>query len=166
MAAEDREYHRPKGFTGDEYRSFAVADIANWLSWARIPFEYRRRYPIKSYTAYRPDFWIVGTDVYIEFWALDRNGDPVPNVGMDRESYHRMIDFRRTVHQLNGTHLIEIYDWMRHEQVMYETLEKELARYGITAFPSSLKRRVKAKDRKRGSFRCSSAGPSIRSPSM
>ena len=70
--------------SGDLVKSFEELEIANFLTLNRVRFHYEKPYPVETVTAwhrqYRPDFYLPDHDIYIEHFALDRQGRP-PRAG-------------------------------------------------------------------------------------
>lgn len=60
-------------------KSFGEADIANYLAVNGIPYRYEESYKVDTndsrYGQYHPDFHITGTDIYIEYFGTDRDGN-------------------------------------------------------------------------------------------
>ncbi|MCQ2071116.1 MAG: UvrD-helicase domain-containing protein, partial [archaeon] len=92
---------------GEKVKSFGEADIANFLAINGIPYEYEASYIKDTNDAlhgqYRPDFHITGTDIYIEYFGTDRNGN-VARFMVDRDpgasdKYLEGIEWKRNVHR-------------------------------------------------------------------
>ena len=120
---------------GRAVKSFGEADIANWLITHGIRFEYESPYPIDTRTSeygqYHPDFHISGTDVYIEYFGIDRDGSVAPfmrsNHGDDpSEEYRKGMDWKVAIHRGNGTRLISLYSYQRSEGTLLDDLESAL----------------------------------------
>ena len=119
---------------GEKVKSFGEADIANYLAMNGIPYEYEASYKVDTndsqYGQYRPDFHLKDTDIYIEYFGIDRNGkvaqfmiDKDPNAS---EEYLSGIEWKREIHKNNNTHLIELYAYNRSDGVLLDLLEKKL----------------------------------------
>ena len=79
---------------GEKVKSFGESDIANYLALNGIPYSYEESYKFdtndSSYGQYHPAFHIQGTDIYIEYFGIDRDGnfakvmtDADPDAGVD-----------------------------------------------------------------------------------
>ena len=68
--------------TGDLVKSFEELEIANFLTLNGVGFTYEARYEVDSATSwnrqYQPDFYLPDHGIYIEHFALDRQGRPPP----------------------------------------------------------------------------------------
>lgn len=125
---------------GTVVKSMGEADIANWLFMHGIPYVYEEPYPVDTRTSeygqYRPDFRISGTDVYIEYFGVDRQGRVAPFMrsvhGDDpSEEYRRSMEWKRETHDWNGTRLISLYAYQRSEDSLLDELEKSLRMNGV-----------------------------------
>ena len=130
---------------GERVKSFGEADIANCLAMNGIPYTYEESYCVDTansrYGQYHPDFHINGTNIYIEYFGTDRNGnvakfmtDRNPNAA---EEYKSGIDWKRQIHRENGTRLIELYAYERSEGTLISILESELKSLNIDIVPES-----------------------------
>ena len=130
---------------GERVKSFGEADIANCLAMDGIPYTYEESYCVDTadsmYGQYHPDFHIDGTNIYIEYFGIDRSGnvakfmtDRNPNAA---EEYKNGIEWKRQIHRENGTRLIELYAYERSEGALIDNLESKLKEYGINNVPES-----------------------------
>lgn len=135
----DNEY---RALSGDLVRGYQELLIANWLYLNDIEFEYEPQYVTKVRVEigfdYKPDFHISNTDIYIEHFGIDRNGNTRPDI--DSVQYNKEIESKRALHNEQNTRLIETfhYDWC--EDNLESSLEKQLADIGIIANPISTER--------------------------
>ena len=120
---------------GDLVKSFEELMIANFMSLNGVPFEYERPYEqtttSREYRQYLPDFYIPGANLYLEHFALDRGGQAPP--GWKR--YLEGVQWKRSIHADNGTHMVETYSWQRGEGTLLEHLQQHLVRAGVTLRP-------------------------------
>lgn len=125
---------------GRKVKSLGEADIANWLIAHGIRFEYESPYPIDTRTSeygqYRPDFHISGTDVYIEYFGIGRDGSVAPFMrsrhGDDpSEEYRKGMEWKFELHATNGTRLIALYSYQRSEGTLLDDLESAVRGSGI-----------------------------------
>lgn len=128
---------------GEKVKSFGEADIADYLAINNIPYQYEESYPVDTndsqYGQYRPDFHLTGTDVYIEYFGTDRSGnvakfmiDDNPNAS---EEYREGIEWKRQIHKINDTGLIELYAYDRSEGELQSKLETGLREHNIRFDP-------------------------------
>lgn len=130
---------------GERVKSFGEADIANCLAMNGVPYTYEESYCVDTadsmYGQYHPDFHIDGTNIYIEYFGIDRGGnvakfmtDRNPNAA---DEYRSGIEWKRRIHRENGTRLIELYAYERSEGVLIDSLESKLGAYGVEFTPES-----------------------------
>ena len=130
---------------GEKVKSFGEADIANCLAMNGVPYTYEESYCADTadsrYGQYHPDFHIDGTNIYIEYFGIDRSGN-VAKFMTDRnpdaaEEYKSGIEWKRQIHRENGTQLIELYAYERSEGTLIDNLESKLKDYSINTVPES-----------------------------
>lgn len=124
---------------GEMVKSYGEADIANYLFSQGIEYVYEDPYLIdtrnREHGEYRPDFHICGTNVYIEYFGIDRNN----NVGSffrsesgdPSEEYIKSIAWKKKTHMENGTVLIDLYAYNKSEGTILDLLDEKLDEYGI-----------------------------------
>ncbi len=119
-------------------KSFEEVVIGNFLSANGIPFEYERKYEIDTRTPefaqYRPDFYLPEAGVYIEHFALDKDGNPPRHFGA---KYRAGVEWKRQLHARHRTKLIETYSYLKREGRLEEVLKEKLLEAGITFRPRS-----------------------------
>jgi DNA helicase-4 len=122
---------------GDLVKSFEECELANWLYLNGIKFQYESKYPIDTATRhfrqYHPDFFLPDYNIYIEHFAINRNGK-VPWF-IDQAAYISRMAWIRSIHQLNNTIIIETYSWQRTEGRLFDELNKALKKYKVKAKP-------------------------------
>lgn len=123
-----------RALSGDLVKSFAELDIANFLFFNGVNFEYERRYPHGS-KRYQPDFYLTDYGIWLEHFGIDRDGGTAPYI--DREKYHREMEWKRGVHAENGTRLLETYSWQKSEGVLTTDLHQLLKAEGVAFEPRS-----------------------------
>ena len=130
---------------GEKVKSFGEADIANFLAINGVPYTYEDAYPVDTSDAkhghYHPDFHINGTNIYIEYFGTDRYGnvaqfmlDANPNAA---EDYRQSMEWKRTIHRINNTELVELFAYNRSEGTLLEDLKNHLTRLGVEMSPAS-----------------------------
>ena len=64
--------------------------IANWLFLHSVPYKYEDNYVVKQRVEvgfdYRPDFHILNTNIYLEHFGIDREGNTRSDI--DKETYN------------------------------------------------------------------------------
>ena len=117
--------------SGDRVKSFEELVIANFLTMHGIEFRYEKPYPestaTNEYRQYKPDFYLPDYDLYIEHFALDRNGNPHPNW----HRYKEGVAWKRQIHRRYGTRLIETYSWQHSESQLLSSLRRQLEAEGV-----------------------------------
>ena len=118
--------------SGDLVKSFEELEIANFLTQNSVSFDYEQPYPVETATPrhrqYRPDFYLPDHDIYIEHFALDRQGRPPKGW----TGYAEGVGWKRDIHQRYGTRLIETYSWQQREGVLRHGLRQQLEEAGVT----------------------------------
>ncbi len=130
---------------GERVKSFGEADIANYLAINGIPYVYEEPYSIDTtdseYGQYCPDFHIAGTNVYIEYFGIDRSGS-VARFMIDRnpdaaEEYRNGMEWKKRIHRENGTVLVDLYAYERSEGTLIDSLESKLKSLNLEYKPES-----------------------------
>jgi DNA helicase-4 len=130
-----------RALSGDLVKSFAELDIANFLFFNGLNFEYEKRYPHEP-RRYQPDFYLADYDIWLEHFGIDRKGNTAPYI--DREKYHREIEWKRGIHKQNNTKLLETYSWQKSEGILTTHLHKLLKAEGVKYAPRSQEEIFKA----------------------
>ena len=136
-----RPVHFFKGLDGKFYKSKGERDVADWMYLRGIEYSYEEPYPVDTRTPkhrrqYRPDFHIDGTDVYVEYYGTDRQGN-VPGYfdaedgKTAGETYADTIRWKRDLHRRNGTKLVELFAWQRSDGSLGRRLRRGLRRNGV-----------------------------------
>lgn len=120
---------------GERVKSFGEADIADWLYTHGIAYTYEEPYPVdtrdREHGQYRPDFHLDGTDVYIEYFGVDRAGGVAPFIDGGADAYRAGMEWKRALHRRCGTELVELHAYDRSEGALQEMLDRETARLGV-----------------------------------
>ena len=103
-----------RALSGDLVKSFAELDIANFLFYNGVRFEYEKRYPRVS-TRYQPDFYLPDYDIWLEHFGIDQDGRTAPYI--DQEKYHKGMEWKRGIHAQNKTKLLETYSWQKSQAI-------------------------------------------------
>lgn len=121
---------------GELVKSHEELIIANWLYSNGVQYRYEQPY-LASDTAdsehreYSPDFYLPEYEIYLEHFALDGSLQAPP--GWDE--YLAGVEWKRQLHQDQGTRLIETRSHMRSDGVLEECLEAMLRAWGVTFSP-------------------------------
>lgn len=126
---------------GELVKSQGEKDIADYLYLRGIPYVYEESYKADvsdgKHTQYHPDFHLSGTDVYIEYFGTDENGNVAPFVSSDSgnpsEEYVAGIEWKKRCHNEHGTSLISLYYHQRRDGTLFDILRSELDGYGIVS---------------------------------
>lgn len=130
-----------RALSGHLVKSFAELDIANFLFFNGVNFEYEKRYPHDE-KRYQPDFYLTDHDIWIEHFGIDRKGGTAPYI--DRDQYHREMTWKRNTHAQNGTRLLETYSWQKSEGILTAELNRILKVEGVEYTPPSREDILKA----------------------
>lgn len=117
--------------SGDKVKSLEEVQVANFLSLHGVDFEYEANYKVQTASSlhrqYQPDFYVPDHDLYIEHFALDKDGRAPKHF----KNYEAGAAWKREVHRKNGTRLIETYSWQCRDGVLPDHLQKALEREGV-----------------------------------
>jgi DNA helicase-4 len=120
---------------GEMVKSKEERTIANWLYFHRVKYVYEGKYKLETADAdhrqYQPDFYYPEADLYHEHFALDADGSPPPHFA----NYLEGVNWKRTLHAENGTHLIETSSAELRAGIALTKLAKELASRGVHLKP-------------------------------
>ena len=116
---------------GEKVKSFEELTIANWLAANSIRFEYERAYEYHTassrYRQYEPDFYLIDYGIYIEHFALDRQG----KAPAGWNGYEDGVAWKREQHTKNRTKLVETYSWHNQEGILLSQLATTLDRLDV-----------------------------------
>lgn len=125
---------------GEYVKSVCELEIANFLFRNRIRYSYEKPYKFNTangnYSGYKPDFYLEDYDIYVEFFAVDRNGN-VPkwfearHGKTARQAYHDGIEWKRNLHRSHRTKLVEVSYADRQNDKLLETLQEKLSKLGV-----------------------------------
>ena len=131
---EYEEYVRDielRTLSGVLVKSFEELEIANYLTEHGVEFRHEDPYETATTTRrhrqYQPDFFLPGHGIYIEHFALDRNGRPPPGW----RGYAEGVEWKRNIHRQRGSTLVETYSWQHRQGVLLETLRRRLEEAGV-----------------------------------
>ncbi len=120
-------------------KSFEEIVIANFLNANSVAYIYEQSYKVDTagpdYRQYKPDFYLPEYDVYIEHFALDKSGKPPSH--FDQQKYLSGIDWKRDLHKLHETKLIETYSFQKREGLLESRLAEALKANDVEMIPRS-----------------------------
>ncbi|MBD3755724.1 MAG: UvrD-helicase domain-containing protein [Gammaproteobacteria bacterium] len=133
------EANELRTLNGDHVRSFEEWEISNWLYLNGIEFEYEPLYehelPADARGAYKPDFRLKDSGIYIEHFGVRKSRRPDGSIILstapyiDRERYLADMEWKRHLHAEKGTLLIETFSYEKVEGRLLEALAEKLAPY-------------------------------------
>jgi DNA helicase-4 len=110
--------------------------IADWLFFNGVDYVYEQEYEHDTATSkhrqYRPDFYLPAAGAYLEHWALDKDGNPPPAF----EGYEEGMLWKKGLHKLHGTVLLETTSAQLWSGEAFAYLERELTRLGVVLDPN------------------------------
>lgn len=118
-----------KTLKGEYVRSIDERYIADFLYLQGIDYVYEKRYPY-SKQSYYPDFYLVEYDLYWEHFAITSEGVPPAWFG-NPEGYMMGMEWKRELHEGNGTRMLESYSYLLNEGKTSAYLGKLLFDAGV-----------------------------------
>ena len=129
-----------KTLQGEVVKSIGELEIANFLFINKINYVYERPYPgtaDESHRVYKPDFYLVDYDIYLEHFGIDKQGH-VPWLSQeDEKKYLDGMAWKRALHKQRGTRLIETYSWYLTDGILLARLEELLSENHVAMKPRS-----------------------------
>ncbi len=129
-----------RSLQGEAVKSLEECHIANFLFLNGVRYEYERPYEHDTATAdkgrYRPDFHLPDAGdagIYIEHFALSKNGDTPPFI--DRAEYTASREWKLALHAEHGTTLIETFSHEKAAGRLTEHLADKLRGHGVALKP-------------------------------
>jgi DNA helicase-4 len=123
---------------GELVKSHGEQAIANWLFMNSVVYEYERAYEYETadskFRQYKPDFYFPDINCYLEHYALDKNDNPPKAFG---DKYSNSIKWKRHLHNEKGTDVFDTTFDDYISGVLFEKLESELTKRGVTLNPRS-----------------------------
>ncbi len=128
----------PVSLKQEKMKSYGEVEIANFLFLNGIKYEYETPYRVdtrtKEFGQYKPDFYLPEYDIFIEYFGIDRNGNPPDYFQND---YIASINWKRELHKTNGTVMIEAFAYENFEGTLTSLLEKKLKEKRVVFMPNS-----------------------------
>jgi DNA helicase-4 len=128
----------------EQCKSVEEVIIANYLFLNKINYEYERQYEVdtsdQTHGQYRPDFYLVDYNIYIEHFGIDRLGNVPHWFGKDNyeeanEHYQNSRAWKLNTHSRYKTSLIETFSYENTEGNLLPLLEDKLINAGVTLNP-------------------------------
>lgn len=127
--------HDVRTLRDEKVKSVEECIIANWLTMHAIRYEYERPYEHDTASVehrhYRPDFYLPDYGIYLEHFAIDKQGQP-PRWFDEPQKYLNGMQWKRALHTERGTTLVETFSRQVADGTVFSHLESELARHGVT----------------------------------
>lgn len=128
----------PVSLKQEMMKSYGEVEIANFLYLNGVEYIYEAPYSIdtrtKEFGQYKPDFYLPEYGIYIEYFGIDRNGNPPSYFQND---YVASIKWKRELHKNNATTMIESFAYENYEGVLTSALEEKLREKCVTFAPIS-----------------------------
>lgn len=119
-------------------KSYGEMEIANFLYLNGVEYIYEQPYKIdtrtKEFGQYKPDFYLLKYEIYIEYFGIDKNGNPPAYFQND---YVASMKWKRELHKANNTIMIESFAYENFEGILTSALEKKLLEKGVALAPLS-----------------------------
>ena len=114
---------------GEQLKSKGEVEIANFLTFNNIKYEYEKTYPnfVSNKHSYSPDFTIYNGELeyFVEYYGLATKEENGTISSTSINEYNRIIKKKRELHQHYKTDLIELYNDYEDYNVNYLTVLKE-----------------------------------------
>lgn len=136
----------PVTIKGEPVKSYCELEIANFLYSNGISYTYEKNYEYdladKGYSGYKPDFYLDDYGIYIEFFAVNKEGR-VPDWFEAKagktpsETYIDGIKWKRETHRNYNTTLVEVSYADKQCGRMLENLKDKLQKLGVKFYPKT-----------------------------
>lgn len=124
-----------KTIKGEKVKSLEELKIANYLFSNGINYIYEEPYKIKTSSQkkkqYTPDFYLIDYDIYLEHFGITKDQKCPQYTEIEEKKYIEAIKWKRELHELNKTKLVETYSWENKEGVLIEKLDKIIKQNSI-----------------------------------
>ena len=126
-----------RSLQGEHVKSYEECMIANFLYLNGIKYEYEKDYIVYTATQdrrqYQPDFFLPDYGVWIEHFGVDRDWNT--SQAVDSQKYIEDIFWKRKIHLVNSTYLIETFSYERSEGILISNLIDKLSSIGVEYKP-------------------------------
>ena len=127
---------------GELVKSFEELLIANFLARNGIEYEYEKAYEHDTRTShrrqYQPDFYLTEQQVYIEHFALEKEGRAPRH--WDWREYEQGVAWKRGIHRRYKTTLLESYSWQQDSGNVAEEFGEQSSALGSHDAPCASRR--------------------------
>ena len=140
------EVNPPITIKRETVKGYCEMEIANFLYRNGINYTYEKPYEYdvadKEYAGYHPDFYLNDYGIYIEFYAVDKNGK-VPSYftakhgGSATSEYRAGMAWKRKIHNEKGTTLVEVSYADKQDNALTERLQTKLEALGVKFTPKT-----------------------------
>ena len=130
-----------RSLKGEKVKSYGELLIANFLYLNGVDYEYEAKYEHNTASRhrrqYKPDFYLLKAGIYIEYLALDRQGNTPSYINKDK--YTDDLEWKRRLHKTKSTELVEIMCYHTMEKNLETELDRHLKQHGVEYQPISPK---------------------------
>lgn len=121
---------------GEKVKSREETMIANYLFLNGVNYIYEPIYPFLDNTdrmrkTYHPDFYLPDYDIYLEHFGIDRENKTPWLSPIEEEKYLDGIEWKRKLHSLNKTQLVETYSYYISEGTIFNEIDNLLKPRGV-----------------------------------
>lgn len=137
---------------GERVKSVEELMIANFLYLNGIKYAYERPYP-HSEDVYRPDFYLIDYDIYLEHFGVDEHFKAPWLTDYNEQKYVEGIAWKRALHKTHQTQLIETFSYFNKNHQLLPKLTGLLEKAGVTLRPIDVQmifERLKSNDKRYG----------------
>ncbi len=123
---------------GEKVKSLEELTIANFLYLNGIEYKYEMPYPFGE-TTYRPDFYLVDYDIYLEHFGIDENNRAKWLNEFNEKKYVEEMQLKRETHKIHETKLLETYSYYNRNNVLLDKLNEMLRNENVIFKPRDVK---------------------------
>lgn len=113
----------------EKVKSYEELIIANYLFLNGINYEYEKKYVFDE--NYNPDFYLTEYDIYLEHFGINKNGRCPQLSEWEELNYLDTIKWKRKLHVIKNTKLLETYSYYFKEGIIIQKLESMLKTAGV-----------------------------------
>lgn len=131
---------------GEYVKSYQELLIANFLFLNGVSYRYEEEYVYEtadeSYSQYKPDFFLTEYNVYLEHFGVDRNNETKFTTDEEQNKistakYIRSMEWKRELHSIHNTNLIETYSYEFSEKTWRSNLLDKLIKNRVKIDPKN-----------------------------
>lgn len=123
----------------EKMKSSEEVMLANMFFIDGVQYTYEAEYPYDEKENYRkkyhPDFYLSESDVYWEHFGIDERGRAPQYTAVAEKQYLESLEWKRSIHEKNGTNLAETYSWQFRKNTIVQAIETNYERFGIKKHP-------------------------------